>query len=226
MPDQSTYVVRSEPDPDREYHCDALAACFPGATEVDFVAGERFDPADADAVVLSGSTAGVYERDERPWVPEQEELVRELRDRAVPTLGVCFGHQIANAALGGTVERIGLTTGLVEADLDDVALFDGVDPVVPVVHGDAVTKHGTGMEPIASAEHASIFGTRHRDAPLWTVQFHPEITSRIRHRLTDAFDWREGHHSFEDVSAMQVFQNFRALASGRPVPPAPKPRPD
>lgn len=34
------YVVRSEPDPNHEYHCDALAAQFPSAHEVDFVAGE------------------------------------------------------------------------------------------------------------------------------------------------------------------------------------------
>jgi GMP synthase (glutamine-hydrolysing) len=207
-----TYVVRSEPDPDREYHCDALAECFPGAVGIDFPAGERFDPDDADAVVLSGSTAGVYERDEYAWIPQQEALVRDLVDRGVPTLGVCFGHQLANAALGGSVEHVGLTAGLVTADLEDVPLFDGVSRVVPAIHGDIVTATGDGMERIAAADHASVFGTRHRSAPLWTVQFHPEITAEHRPRLVESFGWDDGGYTFDDVSAGRVFENFGSLA--------------
>ena len=212
MTSGSVYVVRCEPEPDRAYHCDALAAQIPGAAEIDFPAGERFEPAAADAVVLSGSTAGVYERDEHSWIAEQEALVRDLHERGVPTLGVCFGHQVVNAALGGTVRRVGLTAGLVEAELGDVPLFDGVEPVVPAIHEDAVTERGEGMERIATAEHAPNFGTRHREAPLWTVQFHPEITATHRERLREGFDWRAGDHSFTDVSATRLLRNFRALA--------------
>ncbi len=115
-PDPPTvYVVRNEPDPDSQYHCDALASWFPAATEVDFVAGDEVlldGPDGADGVVLSGSTAGVYEADSRPWIDDQMALVRALVDREVPTLGVCFGHQVVNAALGGTVEVNRRTGGL------------------------------------------------------------------------------------------------------------------
>lgn len=208
------YVVRSEVDADCEYHCDALAAGFPTAEEVDFVAGERVPLDGADGVVLTGSTAAVYEADRRPWIPEQEALVRELVDREIPTLGVCFGHQVANSALGGTVERVGTTAGLVEATLADDPLFDGVGPVVVSLHGDAVTELGDGMEVTASADHATAFGTRHRTAPLWTVQFHPEIDASHRDRLAEDFDWESGQHSFEDVTAGRIFENFRALARG------------
>lgn len=206
------YVVRNEVDPEHEYHCDALAAQFPAATEIDFVAGERVPLDDADGVVLTGSTAGVYESDSRPWIAEQEELVRELVAREIPTLGVCFGHQVANTALGGRVERIGTTATLVEATLADNPLFEGVGPVVVSLHGDAVIEPGTDMEIIASTDHARVFGTAHRTAPLWTVQFHPEITAAHRDRLVADFEWQTDRFSFEDVTAGRVFENFVRLA--------------
>lgn len=205
------YVVRNEVDPDKTFHCDALAARFPDAREVDFAAGERFDPGDADGVVLTGSTAGVYEADRHPWIDDQKTLVRDLADRGIPTLGVCFGHQIANSALGGTVEDVGTTAGLVEADLTDAAVFEGVSPVVPALHGDIVTEPGEGMTVLASAGHAPVFATRHETAPMWTVQFHPEITASLRDRLVEDYEWASDPHSFEEVSAERIFENFKAF---------------
>jgi len=210
--DSSTlYVVHNEVDPGCTYHCEALASRFPTAEEVDFVADERVPLDDADGVVLTGSTAGVYETDRHPWIAEQEAVVRELVDREIPTLGVCFGHQVANSALGGTVESVGTTATLVDATFADDPLFDGVDPVVVSLHGDAVTEPGDGMEIIASAEHTRVFGTRHRTAPLWTVQFHPEITATHRDRLVADFDWTPSSFSFADVTAGRIFENFRSL---------------
>jgi GMP synthase (glutamine-hydrolysing) len=206
------YVVRNEVRPDCEYHCDALASHFPAAEEVDFVAGERIPLASADGVVLTGSTAGVYESDSHGWITEQEALVRELVEREVPTLGVCFGHQVVNSALGGTVEHVGTTAAVVDASLADDPLFDGVAPAVVSLHGDVVTEPGDGMDVIASADHAHVFATRHRTAPLWTVQFHPEITAEHRDRLVEDFEWEADADAFADVTAERVLTNFAALA--------------
>jgi GMP synthase (glutamine-hydrolysing) len=211
--DPTLYVVRNEVDPACEYHCDALAAQFPTAIEIDFAAGERFSLDDADGVVLTGSTAGVYEAGDYPWMTEQKALVRDLVEREVPTLGVCFGHQIVNTALGGSVEHVGSTTGLVEADLEADPLFEGVGPIVPSLHGDVVTEAGQEMEIIASAGHARIFGTRHRTAPLWTVQFHPEVTEAVCPHLLEHYDWDPGPYSFADVSAARVCENFERLVA-------------
>lgn len=211
------YVVKSEPDEERTYHCEALASRFPTATEIDYPAGERVPVDSAAAVVLTGSTAAVYEPEQYPWVDDQQALIRRLVDRSVPTLGVCFGHQIANAALGGTVEHVGMTAGLVEADLGHQPLFEGVAPVVPALHGDAVTALGDGMESIASAPHADIFASRHQSAPLWTVQFHPEITAALEPRLTEDFEWESGQWSFGDVTAEMVFENFKSMAESAPA---------
>lgn len=204
-------VVRNEVESEYEYHCDALSENVPDAREIDFPAGERLDPEAVDGVVLTGSTAGVYERSDRPWIDDQRRLVEELVEREIPTLGVCFGHQVVNDALGGSVENVGTTARLVAAEFEDDPLFDGVSPVVPAVHGDAVTAVGDGMEVIASADYYPAFGTRHREAPLWTVQFHPEFTAELRGRLAADFGWTDSDLRFEDVNATRVFENFGSI---------------
>lgn len=213
-------VLENEVDADKRYFVPEIVRylteyeVFSYADEgsnpsLDEVGGvERFD-----GVVLSGSTAGVYERDEYPWMDEQMTLVRELVEREIPTLGVCFGHQLVNDALGGRVEHRGLTNELVRADLAADPLFEGVNDVIPAVHGDHVVECGDGMESIASAPHAENFATRHRDAPVWTVQYHPEFTDRSLGRIEADFGWRDNDLSFADVNVEETFRNFERLAS-------------
>ena len=210
-------VVRNEVDPDCEYHCDALeefvSDVSPDARPVDYPAGERPDLESTDGVVITGSTAGVYEVDDRPWIDDQKRLVRELVDREIPTLGVCFGHQITNAALGGTVEKAETTARPVDADLAGDPLFDGVSSIVPVTHGDVVTEPGDRMEVIGSADYYPAFATRHRTAPLWSVQFHPEYTAELRARLEADFGWSADRHGFDDVNATRVVENFVSIVA-------------
>ena len=208
------YVVRNEPRPDHQFHCDAVSSYFPAAEEVDFPAGERFVATDADAVVLTGSSAGVYETETHPWIDEEEALVREIVSQGIPLLGVCFGHQIVNSALGGTVNHVGMTAGLVNAELKDNPLFDGVDSVVPAIHEDAVTEIGDNLNGIATANHSEIFGTHHRTKPVWTVQFHPEIDEASLEHLVENVAWDAGSYSFKRVTADLVFENFKTQVIG------------
>ena len=210
---ENVYVVRNEIDLAYAFHCDAVAAQLPFATEIDFVAGDRLDLETVDGVVLTGSTAGVYESDRRSWIADQERLVRELVERKIPTLGICFGHQVANSALGGVVEEVGMTSSLVEATLADDPLFDGVESTVVSIHGDVVIEPGEKMDVIASADHAHVFATRHANAPLWTVQFHPELTDRHHETVVADFGWEKTALSFADVTAGRIFENFAELTS-------------
>jgi GMP synthase (glutamine-hydrolysing) len=164
-----------------------------------------------DAVVITGSTAGVYEADDRPWIRTARELIPALVDREIPTLGVCFGHQLVNDALGGTVEHRGLTNRLVDASLTPDPLFEGVGSTLPMVHGDHVTEAGAGMEPIASAPYYPLLATRHADAPVWTTQYHPEFTADLLPHVERDFGW-QGSRDFGDVTAVRTVDNFRRLA--------------
>lgn len=60
-------------------------------------------PHTADAYLITGSKAGVYEDIE--WIHRLQDFVRSLHAARRPTIGICFGHQLIAQALGGRVER-------------------------------------------------------------------------------------------------------------------------
>lgn len=200
---------------DSDYNCltEEIAAHFDDATVVSVPEGDPVPPIDdrVDAAILTGSSASVYDGD-RPWIDREERVVRSLVDRRVPTLGICFGHQLINAALGGTVEQRSLTAGLVRASLDEALLFDGVKPVVPVLHADHVIERGDPMRRVGAADYCPNFATRHRSAPVWTVQYHPELIERIaRDRVAPDVGWTTGGYGYEDSTAGRTLANFRRL---------------
>lgn len=66
--------------------------------------GELPDVAEeCEAYLLTGSAASVYE--DLPWIEGLEEFVRTLHAQQIPTVGVCFGHQLIAQALGGKTRR-------------------------------------------------------------------------------------------------------------------------
>lgn len=206
-------VLENEVDTDVRYFVEEMTRHLPEHRVYDYVSeGSRPRIDDVDGVIVAGSTAGVYEADDHPWMADEREFVRDLVSASVPTLGVCFGHQLVNDALGGAVEHGGLTNELVEVELDEDPLFEGVSSVLPAVHGDHVVETGERLEVIARAPHNEIFATRHRDAPVWTVQFHPEFVEALRGPITADFGWTENEHEFEDVTGERVFSNFARLA--------------
>lgn len=205
-------AIENEVDPEFRYFGRELRELLPHNRTFDAVREEWPPDLDGiDAVVIGGSTAGVYEADDHPWMERERAFVRRLVDEGIPTLGICFGHQIVNEALGGRVEHRGLTNELVEVALSDDPLFEGIDSTIPAVHGDYVVEPGEGMDPIASADYYELFATRHREAPLWTVQFHPEFTADLLDRIRADFGWTENDRSFSDVNTHRTLANFRDL---------------
>lgn len=207
-------VLENEVDLEERYLVDEMRRHLPEAEVYDYTReGGQPDLGGVDGVVVGGSTAGVYEEQQHGWISEQKELVRELVERRVPTLGICFGHQIVNDALGGRVEHTGeRRANLVRAELGDDPLFDGVNDVVPVLHSDRVTETGDGMEVLGSTEYYDAFATRHRDAPVWTAQYHPEFTPNVKHLGNG---WEDNHLSFDDSTATRTLKNFYELAKRR-----------
>lgn len=61
------------------------------------------DPAGLDAILITGSAAGVYE--DHLWLDPLRGFIRSAYAAATPMVGICFGHQIMADALGGQVEK-------------------------------------------------------------------------------------------------------------------------
>jgi GMP synthase (glutamine-hydrolysing) len=167
-----------------------------------------------DGVILSGSTDSVYNDGHGEWFDVELDLIERCIEEEIPLLGDCYGHQIINYALGGTIERDHRRATFVEmTEYDDSpdGVLGGVDPVVPVLHGDLVVERGEGMESVARTAYDDNFCTRHESAPVWTVQFHPEYTAAIADEVND---WDPGSHSFEEVNATRVLDNFARHCGG------------
>ncbi|MGB7817813.1 MAG: glutamine-hydrolyzing GMP synthase [Ornithinibacter sp.] len=128
------------------------------------------DPA---AIVLSGGPSSVYE----PGAPS---LDRALLQAGVPVFGMCYGFQSMALALGGTVERTGLSEfGATPARVLDIdsTLFNGQpsDQSVWMSHGDSVSQAPAGMRVTATTSGSPVAGFEDDERRLYGVQWHPEV---------------------------------------------------
>ncbi len=58
---------------------------------------------DVDAYLIIGSKSSVYE--DKGWIHQLEDFVRQIHKRRKKLLGICFGHQLVAHALGGRAEK-------------------------------------------------------------------------------------------------------------------------
>jgi GMP synthase-like glutamine amidotransferase len=56
-----------------------------------------------DGYIITGSKFSAY--DDIPWIDKAKQLVVKLYQAKIPTIGICFGHQLIAEALGGKVEK-------------------------------------------------------------------------------------------------------------------------
>ncbi|MBN16610.1 MAG: hypothetical protein CMB37_00410 [Euryarchaeota archaeon] len=176
---------------------------------------DTFQELRPDAIVCSGSRRNVSMWE--PWMDGCAELLRWAVVENIPTLGICFGHQLLAKALGGDVTRAENYTDIV-SDL----LHHSTDPVVGVcqvglfTHQDHVTELPSGAMHISSAGHCGYAAFRLEGKQVWGVQFHPEAS---RARIERSF--RLGHINEEELLAFQRDHDGDALlaAFANQVPP-------
>ncbi len=112
------------------------------------------------------------------------EAFETLGARGTPMLGVCLGHQSLGEAFGGRTVRAhrvmhGKTGPIRHAG---GGLFEGIPSPFTVARYHSLVTDATALpevlEPIAWSidpeDEGEVQAIRHRDLPLWGVQFHPE----------------------------------------------------
>jgi carbamoyl-phosphate synthase small subunit len=107
--------------------------------------------------------------------------IRELADEGLPTFGICLGHQLIGLAYGGRTAKLPYGHRGGNHPVRDVA----ADRVLITTqnHGFAVVGDESGVPgaPALEVSHVNlndgtIEGIRHRELPLFAVQYHPEAS--------------------------------------------------
>lgn len=97
-----------------------------------------------------------------------------------PLLGVCLGHQCIGQAYGGQIVRAerlmhGKTSPVIHSGTE---IFDGLpNPFSATRYHSLVIERSSFPEQLeitARTEEQEIMAIRHRELPIWGVQFHPE----------------------------------------------------
>ncbi|WP_445402760.1 aminodeoxychorismate synthase component I [Streptomyces sp. LE64] len=101
-----------------------------------------------------------------------------LEQTGVPVLGICLGHQAISHFAGATVAHAPEPVHGRTAEVFHAAegLFARIPSPFTVVryHSLAVTELPAHLEATAWTADGVVMAVRHRDAPQWGVQFHPE----------------------------------------------------
>ena len=107
------------------------------------------------------------------------EIIRNFSSQ-IPTLGVCLGHQCIGHVFGGNVVvnyrmMHGKTSQIKHNGKD---LFEGMpNPFAATRYHSLVIQRETlpdCLEITAETEEGEIMGVKHKQLPIWGVQFHPE----------------------------------------------------
>lgn len=127
--------------------------------------------------------------------------IHYFAQRRVPILGVCLGHQAIGQVFGGVVRRAGAP---VHGKTDRIAhcgsgLFAGLpDPFIATRYHSLVvdSELPAELELTAWNHQGIVMGVRHRELPVYGVQFHPEsvLTEYGRALLGNFLSLRAAHN--------------------------------
>ena len=151
----------------------------------DVPGGRLPNPAAHDAVLITGSPAGVY--DPLPWIEPLSDYIRAAKD--IRMVGVCFGHQVMAEALGGHVEKSnkGWGAGLhryfvvrAEPWMDRAG-----EIAIPASHQDQVVIQPPNTDVVASSGFTPCAALAWTDRPAISFQFHPEFSPDFARALIE-----------------------------------------
>jgi len=149
---------------------------------------DRFPAAadECDAWLITGSKFGVYE--DLPWMRRLKTLIRAIDGLQRPLVGICFGHQIIAATLGGRVEkyRDGWGVGLHHYRLTQQHPELGIEGfTLNAMHQDQVVEKPPRAVTVASSPFCPYAALSYDDRIL-SLQAHPEFSLPFEARLVAA----------------------------------------
>ena len=139
------------------------------------------DPAELDAILITGSAAGVY--DDFPWMAPLMDFIRAAAQAQIPQIGICFGHQAIANALGADVAKSDKGWGIGRHVYDVLAPQPWMGPEAPksfslgVSHQDQVLSLPPGAIQVAKNDFCEFAALAYPNAKAISFQGHPEFSS-------------------------------------------------
>ena len=123
-------------------------------------------------LVFSGGPASVYE----PNAPRPDPSILDLD---LPVLGLCYGHQLMAEMAGGKVEpakqrEYGVAYITIDKPVGVLKKLDDREKVW-MSHGDTVLSIPAEYEILAHTENCPVAAFRHKEKPIYGLQWHPEV---------------------------------------------------
>lgn len=145
-------------------------------------------PAALEAVLITGSAAGVYE--DHAWLAPLRAFIQAAYATRLPMLGICFCHQIMADALGGDVRKSekGWGLGRHTYEVKTRPGFLATDlPALSIAcsHQDQVIVPPPEAEVILASDFTPNAGLAYRNGRALSLQPHPEFTDDYTAALAD-----------------------------------------
>jgi GMP synthase-like glutamine amidotransferase len=152
---------------------DLLVHCLEpfDSTAISVISGDSLpDPEAFDGYMIMGSEFSV--NDNSPWIESLLVFIKDVVQKQIPLVGICFGHQAIAKALGGTVKSGDWVVGATRYDRADTS-----QPLTTIAyHEDQVVVAPPEATLLMNSADCPIASLRYQYTPCWTIQSHPEFT--------------------------------------------------
>jgi len=176
-------------------------------------------PEDLAGIVITGSPAMVSARHD--WSERTADWLRQVVQKKMKVLGVCYGHQLLAHALGGRVgpNPAGRQIGTVMAQVIDIAIDDPLLGHLPKTflaqtsHSEAVLELPPGAQRLATSPLDDNFSIRFAENA-WGVQFHPEFSAAV---VSEYIRYRADALRGEGLDPVQLLANTEETEEAKSV---------
>ena len=140
---------------------------------------------DAIGVIISGAPILITEENMGPYL-EASEWIKEV---SIPLLGICFGHQLIGLQFGSLANKMKEDRDFQEIEVfEESRLFFRLPRVIEMQedHCEFITvpQH---FKLLASSDCCFNEAMEHKDKPIFSVQFHPEVSGNYGNILMENF---------------------------------------
>lgn len=129
-----------------------------------------------EGIIFTGGPNSVYEE-------SAPKIEKEIFDKNIPILGLCYGMQIMAHTLGGEVVNAPKERefGKTEIKTEAAEIFKNLKEkeTVWMSHVDRVEKVPAGFEVIAHSKNCPVAAMANEEKKLYALQFHPEVNHSV-----------------------------------------------